>query len=88
MNQRERFEAWAQVEYRNADDYTHAEYDAGFAAWQEAERQMIERCAAVCDEKAGRWRTGNPRAVGNNWSAIGAEYCAELIRALNEPTKE
>lgn len=84
--QRERFEAWAQVEYRNADDYTHAEYDAGFAAWQEAERQMIERCAEVCESQATHTDVRNPERVEYDPASTMAKKCASLIRALGAAT--
>ena len=43
--ERAEFEAWAGIEYRNADEYTKRDYDMGFAAWQ-ASRRAIGRAAA------------------------------------------
>lgn len=56
---------WRRVD---TDEYTNRAVRSAWLAWQEAERQMIERCAKVCEaDESGR---------------DGGGYYAEVIRAL------
>lgn len=87
--QREQFEAWASKKYgrhlpteRDEHGYFDLRTDAAWLAWQEAERQMIERCAALCEAKAKEWYARSPRAQHHQGGATGAICCAEAIRAL------
>lgn len=82
---RERFEAWAKTYWEpiklNCDilpDYDYASTRTAWLAWQEAERQMIERCAKVCEEFAQECET----EAGFEGQANGAWVCGAIIRAL------
>lgn len=81
--QRERFEAWAssmtalplgKVHSNKDARYVCDETDSSWIAWQEAERQAIERCAQVCK---GLDNDGNSYEYRS-----AAVWCAERIRCL------
>lgn len=85
MNVRKRFEAWAASPLRDYElgtiggQYVSCMTCEAWAAWQEAERQMIERCAKVCDDlREERSRQHN------NTGFNALHQCAEAIRALGE----
>lgn len=71
--QRERFEAWAEMKFgrhlptheRDECGYFDLRTDAAWLAWQEAERQTIERCAKVCDAEADKCEQAAQRAIEN-----------------------
>lgn len=84
--QRERFEAcmrscgeptWRRVD---TDEYTNRAVRSAWRAWQEANRQAIERCAKVCDEKAAYARLHGGAQNG----ALMAEMLADDIRAMGD----
>lgn len=75
--QRERFEAWAKSEgvgvpvEKDSLGYFDVRTIFAYAAWQEAERQMKERCAALCEQKAAHAALRG-----------GAQNCANMARML------
>lgn len=63
MNQRQRFEAFVSVEttlplgrvHSNPNaDYVCDDTSIAWFAWQEAERQTVERCAQICESSSHR----------------------------------
>lgn len=78
MNQRERFEAWAGCSINLSKDsdgeYWLTSTRTAWLAWQEAERQAIERCAKACKELDNEGNSDDYRAA--------ARWCAERIRGL------
>lgn len=87
--QRERFEAWAKPigHYLRPHDkgskllvYSNPTTRSAWKAWQEAERQMKERCATLCDKKAAYARLHGGAQNG----ALMAEMLADDIRAMGD----
>lgn len=75
--QRERFEAFAAAD---TSGLTDADLTVARHFWREAERQMIERCAEVCDEKAAHAiLCGGAQNCANT-----AQMLADDIRALGD----
>jgi hypothetical protein len=85
--QRERFEAyakdkgWSIERWMTTDQpYAMPAVEAAWLAWQEAERQMIERCARVCESRYMGDNTREDmeaRRCASDTRALGAEDVAE-----------
>lgn len=86
--QRERFEAFAKDQGwsvkrwkengKRARAYQHVTVRAAWLAWQEAERQMIERCAKVCEGEAVEIIDAESDGAYN----MATRHCAAAIRTL------
>lgn len=86
--QREKFESWAGCAINLSKDsdgeYWLTSTRTAWLAWREAERQMVERCAKVCEGKEYELIERDQYTVPElQTSAVSAVIeCAEAIREL------